>query len=138
MPCTPFCKRLFRKSHLTINPVLTKKVKFRYLHDYIFNFRMSHWIPWPPQNMDLDTKTNVIRQLEAELWKLTRFSVAILNFEFFGWNCWSGIVVPAIFGISIPPPPPPHPGPIFMLSSQSARPFHISALLYRGLNIEVY
>ena len=44
--------------------------------------------------MDLDTKTNVIRQLEAELWKLT-------SFEFLGGNRWSGVVVPAIFGISI-------------------------------------
>ena len=57
-----------------------------------------------PQNMDLDTKTNVIRQLEAELWKLTKFSAAILNFEFLGGgeDRWSGVVVPAIFGISIP------------------------------------
>ena len=38
--------------------------------------------------MDLDTQTNVIRQLEAELWKLMRFSVAILNFEFLGGNIW--------------------------------------------------
>ena len=52
--------------------------------------------------MDLDTKINVIRQLEAELWKLVRFSVAILNFEFFGWNHWSGVMVRTIFGISIP------------------------------------
>ena len=56
-----------------------------------------------PQNMDLDTKTNVIRQLEAELWKLTISILGShLNFEFLGGgDCWSGVVVPAIFGISI-------------------------------------
>ena len=88
-----------------------------------------------PQIMNLYTKTNVIRQLEAELWKLTRFWAAILNFEFLGGNRWSGVVVPAIFGISIPKK---NSEQIFMLSSQSARPFHIiSALLVFNTSCDI-
>ena len=81
-----------------------------------------------PQNIDLDSKINVIGQLEAELWKLTSFLAAILNFlgettRVASWCCnfWNQHLSKLRF----------------MLFSQSAHPVHISAPLTLGHYIKL-
>jgi hypothetical protein len=58
------------------------------------------------KNLCIDTKIMVIGALIADLWAKTWFLAAILNFQLFGGNRWSDILVPAIFEIGILKNPP--------------------------------
>ena len=87
------------------------------------------------KNIGLDIITTEIGALRGILWTKSCFMAAILNFSIFGGNGWSDVVVPAIFEIGIPKNPL---GQIVMLLSESARPFHISAMLKQWPKSVIY